>query len=159
MLDPIELLARDDKWYLGCGDGVLFAPPFPVWLDAPGFWDGGTIFPYAFEPLFTVTILDRGGYEIPMRAVSRRWTPAELTVEYRLAHGISATEVRTVHPGGIFVSEWRFRALRSLTLHMVAWTAQTSLAAMSLVVPSLSIGINAAWCNCGFGSKTAKGSV
>ena len=38
-MDVIESLARDDKWYLGSGDGIIFAPPFPLWLDAPGFWD------------------------------------------------------------------------------------------------------------------------
>ena len=124
MIDPIELLARDDKWYLGCGDGIIFAPTFPVWLDAPGFWDGGQIYQYAFEPLFTVTALDPDGVEIPMRAVSRRWTPAELTVEYRLANGITATEVRTVHPGGVFASEWRLRVMRPTALHLVAWTSQ-----------------------------------
>lgn len=124
MIDPIELLARDDKWFLGCGDGIIFAPPFPAWLDAPGFWDGGQVYQYAFEPLFTVAALDHEGLEIPMRAVSRRWTPAELTVEYRLANGITATEVRTVHPGGVFASEWRLRAMRPTSLHLVAWTSQ-----------------------------------
>ena len=125
-MDPIELLARDDKWYLGCGDGIIFAPPFPVWLDSPGFWDGATVFQYTFAPLFSVAILDADGREIPMRSQSRRWTPAELTLEYRLANGVAATEVRTVHPDGIFVSEWRLRALRPMQLHLVAWTTQES---------------------------------
>ena len=43
-IDPFTLLAREDKWYLSNGEGVLFAPPFPVWLDAPGFWDEATVF-------------------------------------------------------------------------------------------------------------------
>ena len=123
-MDPIELLARDDKWYLGCGDGILFAPQCPAWLDSPGFWDEATVFQHAFAPVFTVAVLDGEGRELPMRAQSRRWTPADLTLEYRLAHGITATEVRTVQPGGIFVSEWRLRALRPVLLHLVAWTAQ-----------------------------------
>lgn len=139
MTDPIELLARDDKWYLGCGDGVIFAPPFPVWLDMPGFWDEATIHQYAFAPLFTVTAVDEDGREIGMRCQSRRWTPAELTAEYRLANGITATEVRSVHPGGIFVSEWRFRALRPAVVHLVAWTAQDAPA-----VEPASVGWNGA---------------
>ncbi len=124
MLDPIEHLARDDKWYLGAGDGTLFAPAFPVWLDTPGFWDEATVYQYAFAPLFTVTVLDAGGQEIPARATSRRWTPADLTVTYKLGSGITATEVRTVHPGGVFVSEWRFSAFAPVCIHLVAWTAQ-----------------------------------
>lgn len=124
MFDPIELLARDDKWQLGNGDALVFAPPLPLWLDTPGFWDEATVHQYAFAPLFTVTVLDAEGRELPARVQSRRWTPAELTVEYRLANGVTATEVRTAHPGGIFVSEWRLQALRETPLDLVAWTAQ-----------------------------------
>lgn len=124
MLDPVEHLARDDKWYLGAGDGTLFAPTYPAWLDTPGFWDEATVYQYPFAPLFTVTMLDAGGREIAARAVSRRWTPADLTVTYRLESGITATEVRTVHPGGVFVSEWRFAAFEPVQLQLVAWTAQ-----------------------------------
>ncbi len=124
MIDPLELLARQDKWYLSGGDGILFAPTFPLWLDAPGFWDEGTIFQYAFGPLFTVSALDAEGREIPMRAISRRWTPADLTVQYRLTNGMTAIEVRSVQPGGVFASEWRLQAMRPSPLHLVAWTAQ-----------------------------------
>ena len=124
MTDPVERLARDDKWQLGAGDGTLFAPSFPRWLDAPGFWDGATIHAKGVETLFTVTVLDDDGHEIAARVTARRWTPAELTVQYRLGQGITATEVRTVHPGGIFVSEWRFAAYRPERVHLVAWTAQ-----------------------------------
>ena len=123
-MDPIEALARSDKWYLGSGEGTIFAPPFPVWLDAPGFWDEATIFQYQVGPLFTVTILDHGGRELALTARSRRWTPAELTVEYDLPGGMSATEVRTVQPGGVFASEWNIRSPQPVSLHAVAWTAQ-----------------------------------
>jgi hypothetical protein len=124
VLDPVELLARDDAWCLGAGDGALFAPATPVWLDSPGYWDGATVGDVPFAPLFTVTILDEDGDELPLKLASRRWTPAELTAEFRLPNGITATEVRTVHPGGVFVSEWRLRALRPLAVHLVAWTVQ-----------------------------------
>ncbi len=124
MIDPVEHLARDDKWQLGAGDGTLFAPAFPRWLDVPGFWDGATVLRHSVAPLFTVTALDDEGREIAARVTARRWTPAELTLQYRLGQGITATEVRTVHPGGIFVSEWRFAAYRPERIHLVAWTAQ-----------------------------------
>src|SRR5687768_3507782 len=124
MPDPLELLARDDKWSLGAGDGVLYAPRFPLWLDAPGFWDEATMHQYTVAPLFTVTLLDDAGTELALRAVSRRWTPAALTLEYRLANGVSAIEVRTVQPGGVFASEWRVRSMRAGRLHLVVWTVQ-----------------------------------
>ena len=131
MPDPLELLARDDKWSLGAGDGVLHAPRFPLWLDTPGFWDEATLHQYTVAPLFTVTLLDEAGSELALRAVSRRWTPAALTLEYRLANGVSAIEVRTVQPGGVFASEWRVRALRSGRFHLVAWTLQPTAAAQA----------------------------
>lgn len=127
-MDPIESLARPDKWYLGGGDGIIFAPPFPVWLDAPGFWDEGTIFQYHLAPLFTVTILDHEGREVALVPQGRRWTPAELTVEYALEGGGSATEVRTVQGGGVFASEWIIRSPARAALHAVAWTSQDTAA-------------------------------
>jgi hypothetical protein len=124
LIDPVEQLARDDKWQLGAGDGTLFAPAFPRWLDVPGFWDSATVLRRSVAPLFTITALDDDGREIAVRVTARRWTPAELTLQYRLGQGITATEVRTVHPGGIFVSEWRFAAYRPERIHLIAWTAQ-----------------------------------
>lgn len=123
-MDPVELLARDDKWYLGSGDGIIFAPPFPTWLDSPGFWDDATIFQYQFGPLFTVSWLDADGRELPARLTRRLWTPAELTAYYDLGHGITARETRSVQPKGIFASEWSFESDEPVTLHAVAWTQQ-----------------------------------
>jgi hypothetical protein len=124
LIDPVEQLARDDKWQLGAGDGTLFAPAFPRWLEVPGFWDGANVLRRGVAPLFTIAVLDDEGREIDARITARRWTPAELTLQYRLGQGITATEVRTVHPGGIFVSEWRFAAFSPERIHLVAWTAQ-----------------------------------
>lgn len=123
MSDPLALLARADKWFLSATDGIAFAPPFPRWLDSPGFWDEATLYHYAFAPLFTVSAIDGDGREIAMRPVARRWTPAELTVDYRLANGMMASEVRTVQPGGVFASEWLVQGLRHAPLHLIAWTA------------------------------------
>ena len=111
-MDPIELLARDDRWQLSAGEGLVFAPPHPLWLDAPGFWDDASLLGAVFGPLFTVAVLDDDGLEIPVHLTSRRWSPAELAVEYRLANGATATEVRTIQPGGVFASEWRIEAPR-----------------------------------------------
>jgi hypothetical protein len=122
--DPLALLARADKWFLSATDGIAHAPPFPRWLDCPGFWDEATIYHYSFAPLFTVSALDADGREIAMRAVARRWTPAELTVDYRLANGMMASEVRTVQPGGVFASEWLAQGLRHGPLNLIAWTAR-----------------------------------
>lgn len=123
-MDPLELLARDDRWHLSAGDGLLVGAPHPLWLHAPGFWDGATLLGTAIAPLFTVSLLDDDGHLLAPDLTSRRWTPAELSVEYRLSHGLVATEVRTVQPGGILASEWRLDAPRPVRVHLVAWTVQ-----------------------------------
>jgi hypothetical protein len=123
-VDPIELLARDDRWQLSAGEGLLFAPPHPLWLDAPGFWDAASILGIEIAPLFTVTVLDDDGVEVPTHLTHRRWSPAEVAAEYRLDNGATATEVRTVQRGGVLASEWRIEAPRPTRLHLVAWTAQ-----------------------------------
>ena len=124
-LDPLELLRRRDKHYLGAGDGFLFAPTRPRWLDRPGFWDGGRVFLYPVEPLFTVSFVAADGRERALRQMHRVWTPAELVVSYS-AGGLELEERRVVLPGGRFLSEWR--VTNGLTepaeLTVVAWTAQ-----------------------------------
>jgi hypothetical protein len=122
-MDPIELLARDDRWQLSAGEGLIVAPPHPLWLDAPAFWDGASLLGTPLAPLFTVTLLDDDGRELALGLTSRRWTPAEVTAEYGGAGGLVATEVRTVQPGGILASEWRIEALRPTAVHLIAWTA------------------------------------
>ena len=123
-MDPIELLAREDRWQLSAGEGLIFAPPHPLWLGAPGFWDPASHFGDEIGPLFTVAFLDDDGVEVPAHLTMRRWSPAEMAVEYRLANGAKAAEVRTVQPGGVFASEWRLEAPRPTRIHLVAWTAQ-----------------------------------
>ena len=125
-----SLAPRDDKWYLGAGDGLVWAPPFPEWLAAPGFWDEAHLFQYAIRPLFTVTLLADGGAGLPppplappSQCLRRRWTPAALTLEHALGR-LRAREVRSA-PGGSLASEWEVRnpTERAVTLHVVVWTA------------------------------------
>src|SRR4051794_33168355 len=76
-----------------------------------------------------------------MRAVARRWTPAELTVDYRLANGMMASEVRTVQPGGVFASEWLVQGLRHVPLNLIAWAARDA-----ADVDRASVGYDGAFC-------------
>ena len=132
MTSPLELLARGDKWYLSAGEGLLWAPPFPAWLDVPGFWDEAHVFQYPVGPLFTVAFLDATGRALDLDAVSRRWTPAVLETAYRPAAGADAppaqlelVEDRMVLPGLVLASEWTLRntGAEAVTLHAVAWSA------------------------------------
>src|SRR3989338_7626127 len=107
MTAPLELLSREDKWYLGAGEGLVWAPPFPAWLDAPGFWDEAHVFEYPLAPLFTVAFVDDAGKEIPLRARTWTWTPAALEVSYDGVPRLAFTEARMVLPGFVLGSEWQ----------------------------------------------------
>jgi hypothetical protein len=121
----LDRLVRHDKWYLGSGDGLIWAPPFPQWHDAPGFWDAAHLGQHRIAPLFTVSFADpRGNADIP-RAFSRDWTPDSLTLRYRLAPDIEAAETRYAPGDRWLVSGWilRNRGRHPVTLHAVLWSA------------------------------------
>jgi hypothetical protein len=113
---------RPDKWYLGMGDGLLWAPPFPRWLEWPGFWDEAHLFQYPVGPLVTLSFV-RSGKALTPRARCRQWTPAALTLDYTL-DGLPARERRAA-TGGAFISEWLITnpRRRPVALDVVAWTA------------------------------------
>lgn len=121
-LVPARLPARPDKWYLGSGDGLLWAPPFPQWLESPGFWDEAHLYQYAVRPLFTVSLVADGA-PLPVRCTRRSWRPGTLTLAYA-AGPLRATETRAV-TGGALVSEWALvnRGRQPVAVDVVVWTA------------------------------------
>lgn len=122
--ERIDALARTDKWYLSGGDGILWAPPFPVWLHRPGFWDEGTVFSHELGPLFTVAAVDERGHERSLERGETRWTPSGLTVSWQTSDGVVLTEHRTVLPGGIFRSEWARKTDADGAVTLAAFSAQ-----------------------------------
>ncbi len=123
-IDRIEALARPDKWYLGGLDGVLWAPPFPGWLDRPGFWDAAHLLQYEAGPCFSVALLDGSGAEVPLSAgpAGRRWRPGTLVAEWQTGEGEPVVETRQVLSGGILESAWALPP--GAAGFLVAFTAQ-----------------------------------
>lgn len=105
--DRVEALGRDDKWYLSAGDGWIWAPPFPAWLDRPGFWDEAHFLQHEVAPLFSVALLGPGGRGITLRPGERRWWPGRLVARWTTPSGGVWVEERFVLPGGRFCSSWR----------------------------------------------------
>lgn len=110
MSDRLDALARPDKWYLGAGEGVVWAPPFPDHLDRPGFWDEAHVFHFPVRPLFTVALVDPGGRESPLEMIGRMWRPDRLTTRWSTADGVALVEERSVLEGARFGSVWRVEA-------------------------------------------------
>jgi mannosylglycerate hydrolase MGH1-like protein len=132
------LSARPDKWYVGAGDGLVWAPPFPAFPESPGFWDEAHLFQYAIQPVFAMAFLADGQVLDP-RCARRRWTPEGFDLEYTLDGGsLRARETRVAMGSGTLASRWEVRNAgnRPVTLEVVCWTAVegTTLAAADVRV-------------------------
>ena len=125
MTDVLELLRRPDKWYLGQAPGLLHAPPAPVWLDAPGFWDTAHYLHFPIEPVFTFALVGEDGEALRLKAVSRDWRPDRMVVTFEGA-GLRLTETRVCGPEDVLVSfiEVENSGPAARRLRLIAWTAQ-----------------------------------
>ena len=112
----IAALARNDKWFLGGLDGVVWAPPFPQWLHRPGFWDPVHLLQHEVGPGFSVALVRPDGLESPLSRATcgpggreltpRRWRPGRLVATWSDERGVIVEERRQVLPGGILESSW-----------------------------------------------------
>ncbi len=120
-------LARSDKWFLGGGKMVLFAPEFPLWLDQPGFWDHACYLDYKVAPLFTVSIVDERGQEVRPQMTERFWQPDHSSHLYRdRRRDLTITERRALLPWDVLCSTFEFtHALKQTqTYDLIVWSAQ-----------------------------------
>ena len=129
--DVLHLLSRPDKWYLGGGNRLLWAPPFPLYLDRPGFWDEAHYYNFELKPLFTWTLLDENGNEVALEFNSRIWNPAILSQAYKSSskHGevsLRIVEEKAILSGDVALCNLRIKntGRRKLRIHLVAWTVQ-----------------------------------
>jgi len=124
---PLKLLSRADKWYLGGGNRLLWAPEFPAHLDKPGFWDHARYYNYVFQPLFTWTILDQEANELVPRFKARHWNPAALVQEFK-CEGLDIEETKCVLPIDVALSTvvLKNKSRKSMKLHFIAWTTHES---------------------------------
>ncbi len=100
----------------------MWAPPFPQWLAAPGFWDEAHLFQYAIAPLFAIGfVVD--GIVLSARCRRRGWTPAALGLDYDI-DSLRARETRHA-PDGVLRSDWDVRnpTRRATTLDVVVWSS------------------------------------
>lgn len=95
-VDPLSLLERKDKWFLGGGKGAIYAPPFPRWLEKPGFWDESYFADIRLTRLFTVLFCDYGMHFVRFRGEVVSWRPDRMIVEHRSSsHVVRETRLVT----------------------------------------------------------------
>lgn len=102
----LQALERQDKWFLSCGDGIIWAPPFPLMLHRPGFWDEALVYNHPFAPVFAVALVNHDGTELPLSELNRSWQPHRLTTEWSSPDQLVLREERFALPGGRLVSRW-----------------------------------------------------
>ena len=143
LTDPIKLLHRTDKWYLGNAGMLLYAPPFPRHLDVPGFWDECHYGDLVLKRLLCVSFVAeyRGGRfcELFPYINHWHWYPDRIEVRYYLAERdgvgykqqrgvrIFANETRRLGPDGTVGCDFTFDTLAAvelLRLHAYAWTVR-----------------------------------
>ncbi|MCB1217250.1 hypothetical protein KDL44_07645 [bacterium] len=137
-----ELLARTDKWYLGNGGMLLYAPPFPQHLHVPGFWDECHWGDTAVPALLCVSVVleentAAGGrvlHELQPRLLDWQWTPAAIRARHALGlstgpadwreSDIELEERRSIGPDSRLHCDIRLRgqAAAGQRLHVIAWT-------------------------------------
>ncbi|HZY10541.1 MAG TPA: trehalase family glycosidase, partial [Bacteroidota bacterium] len=113
---------------------LIWTPPFPLWLDYPGFWDKAHYYNYEIEPVFTWTVLDEKGREISLRAVERKWGPSKLVSRFEVigdrlqVRGLGFEETKCCLPNDVLTSVVRIRNTfnNKRKLHFIAWTVQPS---------------------------------
>jgi hypothetical protein len=134
-----SLLSRPDKWYLGGANRLLWAPPFPLWLEYPGFWDKAHYYNLELEPVFTWTLLDDSGKEIHLRQRKREWNPAALRSEFvdspsgrsdakSPKPSLIIEETKSCLPNDVLTSSISVRnsSSKRRRLHLVVWTTQAT---------------------------------
>src|ERR1051326_8781242 len=129
-VDPLSLLERNDKWYLGGGRAAMFAPAFPRFLDPPVFWDETYYADIRIERLFCLLFLDENGRPLSLRRATRHWTPDRLTQIYTVegVPGLQIHEDRVVTPNDSFASRLTFQhtGATSARLNVLLWSLQPS---------------------------------
>lgn len=126
-VDILKYLERTDKWYLGGGSELIWAPPFPLHLDKPGFWDKANLYNCSIEPVFTYALLDEGFHEIELRSLGRTWNPAVLSQRFA-SDGFDVREDKAVLHSGVLACKVTIANLsdRDRSINLVAWSAQES---------------------------------
>nr|NIR49516.1 hypothetical protein [candidate division KSB1 bacterium]NIT71869.1 hypothetical protein [candidate division KSB1 bacterium]NIW69989.1 hypothetical protein [candidate division KSB1 bacterium]NIX71549.1 hypothetical protein [candidate division KSB1 bacterium] len=119
-------LSRKDKWYLGGGNRLIWAPPFPLFLDYPGYWDNAQFYNYDLQPVFTVAILDESGNEIPLRFADREWYPHGMVQSYQSVSDLKITEQKALTANDCLTSEFILTNWSNgeKKIWLILWTAQ-----------------------------------
>ena len=124
-MNILKLLKRDDKWYLGGGDLLVFTPLFPQWLHIPGLWDEAHFYNIPLKPLYTISFLSKDGKELKPKLLDTIWDPSKLIRRFALTNDLTLTETDVLLPNDSLSTTLHFEG-KSQEIDVILWTAQVN---------------------------------
>ncbi len=121
-MNILKLLERDDKWYLGGGDSLVFTPLFPEWLHIPGLWDEAHFYNIPIKPLYTISFLSKDGKELKPKLIDTKWDPSKLTRKFTLTNDLTLTETDVLLPNDTLSTTLHFDGNKQ-EINVILWTA------------------------------------
>ncbi len=76
LTNPTKLLRRSDKWYVGGGGMLIYAPPFPEYENIPGYWDTIHFGNLPIKNVLCISLLENGK-ELKLKLTRKEWFPNE----------------------------------------------------------------------------------
>jgi hypothetical protein len=122
LFGALAQLERKDKWFLGGGKGAIYAPPFPRWLQVPGFWDECYLADIRLLRLFCLLFLGEGARPIRTSGQIESWRPDRLVLRHR-ALGLEVIERRCVLEENAWISELEIMEAEG-PVNVMMWSLQ-----------------------------------
>ncbi len=122
-MNILKLLERDDKWYLGGGDSLVFTPLFLQWLHIPGLWDEAHFYNIPIKPLYTISFLSKDGKELKPRLIDTKWDSSKLIRRFSLTNDLILTETDILLPNDTLSTILNFEG-KSPQIDVILWSAQ-----------------------------------
>ncbi len=107
---------------MGGGTGSIYAPVFPRWLHAPGFWDDCFLADIRLSRLYTVLILQEGK-QAHFRSRIVDWRPDRLIIEH-IGDDVRILETRAVLACHAWVSRLELLKSAKGSVDIVVWSLQ-----------------------------------
>ena len=124
-MNILKLLKRDDKWYLGGGDSLIFTPLFPQWLHIPGLWDEAHFYNIPLKPLYTISFLSKGGKELKPKLIDTKWDPSKLIRRFSLTNNLTFIETDVLLPNDTLSTTLNFEG-KNQEIDVILWTAKVN---------------------------------
>jgi len=124
-MNVLRLLERDDKWYLGGGDSLVFTPLFPQWLHIPGLWDEAHFYNIPLKPLYTISFLLKDEKEFKSKLIDTKWDPSRLIRRFSLTNDLILIETDVLLPNDTLSTTLNFKG-KNREIYVILWTAQVN---------------------------------